>query len=375
MDSEVDPIETRPPASSLSRRTMLSSLAALAVAGGSRPRRALGRTNAWALDDLVKHIQSGGAPKDGIPAVDGPKYVSAAEAEKWLRPGDIVFGLRYHDTVKAYPQKVLVWHEIVNDEVRGQKISVTYCPLTGSVVAFRGRSKIDGAPLTFGTTGKLVNSNLLMYDRQTDSQWPQILGAAIAGPNKGVGLEEIALDWTTWERWRRAHPDTLVLSTDTGFFRAYGSDPYGSYDRQGTYYDSGEPFFPVMATDRRFAAKHVVVGLKVNRSRLAIPKGAVAREKAVNGRLDQVAWAALYDAERDAVRLFDPRAGDTVLAFRPDGQRFVDDRTGASWTPTGRCERGPFRGTELRRFPAYDVMWFAWYAFFPETIIWGAARR
>ena len=169
-----------------------------------------------------------------------------------------MFGLEYRGVIKAYPQKILVWHEIVNEEIGGEELSITYCPLTGSAVGFRGRSRLDGAALTFGTTGKLVNSNLLMYDRQTDSQWPQILGVAIAGPNKGVVLDEIPLVWTTWGQWRAKYPQTLVLSTETGFFRAYGSDPYGSYDRSGTYYDSGPPFFPVMAADPRFPDKHVV---------------------------------------------------------------------------------------------------------------------
>lgn len=123
----------------------------------------------------------------------------------------------------------------MNDELAGEPISATYCPLTGSTVAFRGTAP-NGRAYAFGTSGKLVNSNLLMYDRQTDSRWPQILGQAILGPSRGRSLEEIPLDWTTWGRWRRAHPDTLVLSTKTGYLRTYGSDPYGSYTPLGGYY-------------------------------------------------------------------------------------------------------------------------------------------
>jgi hypothetical protein len=223
---------------SLSRREFLALIGSTAIANHALWRPARADAKAWSLEDFTQNIQSGGPPKDGIPPIDRPKYVSATESQKFLKSNEIVFGLDYQGVVKAYPQKILVWHEIVNDELKGEKIAVTYCPLTGSAVAFRGRSRAGGS-LSFGTSGKLVNSNLLMYDRQTDSQWPQILGMAIDGKNKGTVLEEIPLAWTHWSRWLRRHSDTLVLSSDTGYFRSYGSDPYGSYDRSGTYYDSG----------------------------------------------------------------------------------------------------------------------------------------
>lgn len=173
------------------------------------------------LETFADNIVSGGPPKDGIPPVDEPQFVSATEMDYLLKPEDRVFVLAYQDEVRVYPQPVLVWHEIVNDDVAGEQISVTYCPLTGSVVAFKGRAP-DGAPLTFGTSGNLVNSNLLMYDRQTDSQWPQILGQAITGPLKRTILEEIPLVWTTWEQWKAQGIDAPVLSAETGHLRSYG---------------------------------------------------------------------------------------------------------------------------------------------------------
>jgi hypothetical protein len=220
----------------VSRREFLTLVGgAVVVAGSVWPvGTAPAQAKPWSLEDFTRNIKAGGPPKDGIPPIDKPKYVSAAAPEKFLQPNDIVFGLDSHGVVRAYPQKILVWHEIVNEEVNGQQFAATYCPLTGSAVGFRGRSK-DGTTLTFGTSGKLVNSNLLMYDRQTDSQWPQILGMAIDGSSKGTVLEEITLDWTNWSRWRGRHPDTEVLSTDTGYFRSYGRDPYGSYDKSATY--------------------------------------------------------------------------------------------------------------------------------------------
>ncbi|MFQ5899217.1 MAG: DUF3179 domain-containing protein [Candidatus Methylomirabilia bacterium] len=358
-----------------SRREFLGLLSGLAVGASTiwpgrtvlaAPRPAAA-AKGWSLEDFANNVQSGGPPKDGIPPIDDPSYVTAAKAETLLGPEDVVFGFDYQGVVKAYPQKTLVWHEIVNEEVGGEKVSITYCPLTGSVVAFRGRSRADGAMLSFGTTGKLVNSNLLMYDRQTDSQWPQILGVAIAGPNKGAVLEEIPLAWTTWARWRERHPASLVLSTDTGYFRPYGTDPYGSYEHSGTYYDSGGLFFPVMARDDRFPSKEVVVGVKANGAQLAILKRELRAETVASMDLGGLPLAAFYDPGLDMVRMYVRRAAATVLSFRSDGGRIVDEVTGAPWTPDGRCTEGRLAGTRLRRLAAYEVMWFAWYAFYPQT--------
>ena len=165
------------------------------------------------LTRLEENVVSGGPGKDGIPPIDEPKFVSAAEMDDQLKPEDRVFVLDYGGETKVYPQPVLVWHEIVNDEVAGEKLSVTYCPLTGSTVAFKGWSPA-GEPLTFGTTGSLVNSNLLMYDRATDSEWPQILGRSINGRMLGKSLEEIPLVWTTWKQWKERGTDAPILSTE-----------------------------------------------------------------------------------------------------------------------------------------------------------------
>src|SRR6266516_4600192 len=180
------------------------------------------------LDELARSVRHGAPGKDAIPAIDRPRLVAASNAS-FLADEDVVFGLVRDGQARAYPQLVLFWHEIVNDRFPSGPLSVTYCPLTGSAVAFRGTAP-DGRPSTFGTSGDLVNSNLLLYDRQTDSRWPQLLGQAISGPSRGRVLEPVPLDWTSWGRWRAVHPDTLVLSTRTGYLRQYGNDPYGSYN-------------------------------------------------------------------------------------------------------------------------------------------------
>ena len=350
-----------------SRREFLALLGSTAMA--ATPLWKAGSSSegkAWSLADFTQNIQSGGPPKDGIPPIDRPKYVSAAEADKFLRSNDIVFGLAYQGVVKAYPQKILVWHEIVNDEIKGARIAMTYCPLTGSAVAFRGRSR-DGAMLTFGTSGKLVNSNLLMYDRQTDSQWPQILGMAIDGTNKGTLLEETPLAWTHWSRWRQRHPDTLALSADTGYFRSYGTDPYGSYDKPGTYYDSGGPLFPVMAKDGRFNPKEVVVGVKANGRQMAIHKQTLRAKKLINTSLAGRPLVAVYDSELDLVRVFVRQLKQKPTNFRFEHGRMADDLTGSLWTTEGRSIDGKMSGSHLKQHASFDVMWFAWYAVFPAT--------
>lgn len=317
------------------------------------------------LEAFADNIMSGGPPKDGIPAVDEPRFVAAEEMDYLLKPQDRVFVLAYQEEIRIYPQLVLVWHEIVNDDVGGEQITVTYCPLTGSVVAFRGRAP-DGAPLTFGTSGNLVNSNLLMYDRQTDSQWPQILGQAITGPLTGTFLEEIPLVWTTWEDWKAQGIDAPVLSAETGHLRSYGQDPYGAYagSVQGYYEDEGL-LFQVLHEDRRFEPKEVIVGVKVGEDRLAIPKDAALKKGAWNLTLGGQPLVALRDADLETVWVFSRQLGDQTFSFQPEEGSSLRDQDGGAWRRVGSVLEGPSGSLPAATF--YDAMWFAWYAFFPGT--------
>lgn len=360
---------------SISRRRLLgraaSALAAVGVGltlGGLRRTLAVSGQPAGRLDEIARNVISGGPPKDGIPPIERPSYVSAREADTFLRPNDVVFGLDYKGVVKTYPQIILVWHEIVNEEIDGENVSVTYCPLTGSTVGYTGKSRAGGKPLTFGTSGNLVNSNLVMYDRQTDSTWPQILGTAITGPNKGQVLTAVPMAWTTWERWKRKHPDTLVLSRETGHLRAYGRDPYGSYTSGGSnYYTSGGPFFPVMARSDRFPHKHVVIGIKSGGETLALSKPAGAAAGVVHVSLGGRPLVALYDDALDEVFVFDGRLEGRELRFARRGDRIVDEQTSTVWTAQGRAVAGRLAGAVLAWTTSFDVMWFSWFAFYPDT--------
>jgi|GEM_PF-59718 len=284
---------------------------------------------------LHENIVSGGPPKDGIPAIDQPLMTSAEEADLWLQPEDIVFGVSKGDFIVAFPQRILVWHEIVNIDVGGERLSVTYCPLTGTAIGYKGTIG-SGEGTTFGVSGKLVNSNLIMYDRATDSYWPQILGRAISGFAQGQLLSEFPVAWTTWERWKDRYPETQVLSRSTGFLRDYGpsGDPYGSYlaDDQG-YYVSDHVIFPLIAEDDLLPPKTVVVGIRDGEGNAAaIRKDRLRREGEVRVPLGGRSIIITYDADLDFYAAHDAETGEWINAF--------------------------------------DAFFFAWYAFFPETHVY-----
>ncbi len=201
-------------------------------------------------------IMSGGPPPDGIPSIDNPKFVSVNEADAWLEDDDIVVVFIRGDTVRFYPFQILVWHEIVNDTVEGYPVLITYCPLCGSAIAYE--RTIDGKPVEFGTSGKLYNSNLVMYDRKTNTYWTQIGGRAIIGDLVGAELVPVSINTVLWGNWRDLYPDAEVLSRDTGFFRSYGRDPYGGY------YSQDYLMFPVENLDKRIHSKTVIYGIEVN---------------------------------------------------------------------------------------------------------------
>ncbi|MFQ5908134.1 MAG: DUF3179 domain-containing protein [Thermoplasmata archaeon] len=316
--------------------------------------------------DLQGNILGGGPPKDGIPAIDNPRFMSADAADGFLRPTDIVFGIDRAGVQRAYPQRILVWHEIVNDRVGGQRIPITYCPLTGSQIAFVPPTAEDTE--TFGTSGSLVNSNLLMYDRASDSRWPQILGTAINGKRCASVLAEIPLVWTTWERWRERHPNTEVLNTETGFLRDYTRDPYGLYnpDPHG-YYGNERIIFPVLNRSDQFPPKKVFYGVKVAGEQLAIPAVEFRDVHVKNTTLGGAPVVALQDDDLDVVRAFRREVEGSPLTFQHEGGRIVDKESGTRWSPEGLGLEGSFQGTSLTPIPTINVMWFAWYAFYPGT--------
>jgi len=275
----------------------------------------------------LKELRSGGPSKDGIPAILNPIFVQAKMAS-FLHDEDRVLGLSDGNQAKAYPVKILNWHEIVNDTIGGKPVLVTYCPLCGTGIGFD--PVVNGRPVTFGVSGLLYQSDLVMYDHQTESLWSQISMEAIAGPMTGAKLKHIFLEHTTWSGWRAAHPTTLVLSTNTGHLRNYGRDPYAGYARRR------DLMFNVTHFDPTYHPKEWVLGLEVDGVFKAYPF--VELQKLHKPLADRV------NGQRVLVH-FNPQAL-SALATDADG------------TP----------------MPSVTAFWFAWYAFHPDTQVFKVSK-
>jgi hypothetical protein len=281
--------------------------------------------NGFDLSDAaipVHAIERGGPPKDGIPAIDRPRFVAAQQAG--LSPQDRVLGLALDGAARAYPVRILNWHEVVNDRVGERPIVVTYCPLCGTGMAFEPPAAV--AQQGFGVSGLLYNSDVLLYDRATQSLWSQILGIAVTGPLKGERLRSVPLTHTSWADWQRRQPETQILSTDTGYRRDYTHDPYAGYGQVQRL------MFDVQHRDGRFPLKEWVLGIEVDGAAKAYPFSALDRMLGPRGEL------------RDR------------LAGLPLRIRY--DRT------HGTAEALDEQGRLMNGTMAY---WFAWVAFHPRT--------
>jgi hypothetical protein len=273
-------------------------------------------------------VHLGGPQRDGIPALDDPALVEATEAG-FLADSDPVLGLVLGGEARAYPIAILNWHEIVNDRIAGRPVAITYCPLCGTGVAFDAR--LGDRTLSFGVSGLLYNSDVLLYDRQTESLWSQIRRQAISGPMKGRRLAALPVTHTTWRAWRREHPGSLVLSDDTGHRRDYGSDPYAGYSAERGLY------FPVSASSNRYHPKERVLGVEIDGRYKAYPFA----------ELSKTGMPEIQDrfVGRDLLIRFD-WANESATAFDDQG----------------------------RQLAATTGYWFAWYAFHPDTEVFKAAR-
>lgn len=313
----------------------------------------------------VKHIVplnrifSGGPPKDGIPSIDSPKFVSKDEGDKFLRNDDLVLGLFLDGEARAYPRMVLVWHEIVNDKIKGKPVLITYCPLCYTGAAFV--REINGEEVEFGVSGKLYNSDLVMYDRKTDTYWSQVLGQAIVGELAGSKLQRIQVDTVEWGVWKKLHPDTMVLSRDTGFTRPYGQDPYGGY------YSSRDIIFPLENEDARLHPKAIVYGVEFEGKAKAYPDAELAKAVVVNDHVGNKPILVTRDPTTKIVRFFERTVGDSVLEFETRNGKIFDKQTDSAWSFDGLAVSGKLAGTQLNSIIAPAHFWFAWAAFKPGT--------
>ncbi|MCY7340636.1 MAG: DUF3179 domain-containing protein [Pseudonocardia sp.] len=319
-------------------------------------------------------VVSGGPPPDGIPPIDAPRF-ERASAVDWLTDDEPVLAPAVGETGRAYPVRILIWHEIVNDTIDGRPVAITYCPLCNSALGFDRH--LGDRVLTFGTSGSLYLSDLVMYDRQTESLFSQLEGRAIAGALAGAVLDRVPVQTVTWAQWRAANPDGWVLSRDTGVDRDYGRNPYTGYDDP----DSA-PFLFDGDLDPRLPPKERVLAMGGDADPVAVPLAALTAagvaEIEVAGR-PVVVWAV--DGLRSALDTgqiaegrqvgatgaFDPVLDGRPLSFTRDGDTFVDTPTGSTWNVLGEAVDGPLAGARLQPADHVDTFWFAWAAFHPDT--------
>ena len=345
-------------------------------------------TSGWSTDFSISSVPfdeiiSGGPGKDGIPAIDQPRFESIEDARGWMAGTGPVIALEIDGDARAYPLSILTWHEIVNDTVGGEPVIVTFCPLCHTALVFE--RTLEGTLHDFGVSGNLRLSDMVMYDRQTETWWQQATGLGIVGELTGAKLEFVPSQIVGLDQFAAAYPDGQVLSRDTGFSRDYGRNPYVGYDTVDQ-----QPFLFQGVTDGRLAPKERVVTLGEQDSTepLSIPYSELRQVGALNldfeGQPTAVFWSpgAASALDRSSIdegqdvgatgvfsRVVDERALTFERGAAEDGP-ITDVETGSTWDITGRAIEGPLAGTTLEPLNHGDHFWFAWAAFVPHTGIW-----
>ena len=304
------------------------------------------------LDEVVW----GGVKKDGIPPLEYPKMISAAEAD-YLKNGHIVFGVYLNGEAKAYPKRILAWHELFNDRVGGIDVTCAYCTLCGSAVLYD--QKVGERQFSFGTSGFLYRSNKLMYDRRTNTLWSALEGVPVMGSLVGSGLQlkRLPIVTTRWKEWRRRHPETKVLSLDTGHERDYGE---GAAYRE--YFATDRLMFPTPFQDKRLKNKQEVVALLMDGEAVAYDTRFLRKRRLHQDLVAGQELVILTD-KSGANRVYDA----TGIKFtRWDRSSKVRDSSGRQWEATETALVGP-NGEKLIRLAAHRAFWFGWRAQFPNT--------
>ena len=363
--------------------TVLLEVPGPPVLAAPAPERPPFDTSEWKTDFgkrsvPLSEIMSGGPPKDGIRSIDAPEFVGTSAADGWLKPHEPVILLVRGDDVRAYPIQILIWHEIVNDTVGGLPVAITFCPLCNTAIAFDRR--VQERTLSFGTTGKLRFSDLVMYDRQTESWWQQATGQAIIGALTGTQLTPLPAQTISWGTFKEAFPGGKVLSRHTGYNRAYGQNPYVGYDDVNS-----SPFLYRGPNDPRLRPVERVVTVSLGGEDVAYPFSALEKlrvandtvggrkivvifEKGVTSALDRSSIPESRDIGTAGV--FERAVGGKVLTFVVAGGGITDAQSGSTWTILGIAITGPMAGTHLVPVVHGQHFWFAWAVFRPKTRVY-----
>lgn len=348
---------------------VLACLAALLFLTASGPAIAGPRTDDD-LKQLAGRLLETKVKPDAIPALYRPEYTTTISAALSLEDPEPVFVVRLPDGPRIYPQRIMVWHEVVNEVVGEATYCITYSPLTGVLAAYKGQA--GRFMTTFGVDGRLLYNNTVLFDRASGSLWSQMLGISIDGPLRGKVLQRIPAWWTTWGAARAALPDAQVLATPTAVRRSYGKDPYGSYLLPGNYYDDERIMHPVPGLDRRMKPKTRILGVDMQGQQVAIDIAAVRKDGIANIEQGPVPLLAVVDRRMDIIRVYDRMVWGKPATFsfkKGSANRLVDAESGSEWTIDGKAEAGPMKGAVLNEVVAVDAMWFAWSAFHPSTVV------
>lgn len=361
--------------------TSISSWMTLFSAAQSHPDfpRDVWRTD-WSRHSVPLSEIEVNLPKDQIPAIDHPRFISNGAAQKWLKKNEPVVALVIEGRARAYPLQILMWHEIVNDLLAGVPITVTFCPLCYSALAFDRR--IGSQEYLFGVSGALRHSDLIMYDHETHSLWQQLSGEAIVGEMTGFILHAIPAQIISFEQFQDAYPDGDVLSRDTGFTRRYGTNPYAGYDDV-----NDRPWMYKGEIDSRLKPMEKVVTLAVGEHRRAYPHRITKALGVINDEIGGLPIVIVH-TKNGAVSALDKSSisksamiGSTgvfertlsdgqILTFVNDDNRTIDDQTGSEWSITGKAIHGPLEDTQLVPIAHGDIFAFAWLVIEPDTEIY-----
>lgn len=339
----------------------------------------------------LDELRPGGPGKDGIPALglDGiaPRTTTADSASAWLADREPVILVRRGEATRIYPVQILIWHEIANDTLGGAPLAVTFCPLCYSAVVLDRRVEGRAEPLTLGVSGMLRRSDMVIYDRETETLWQQFTGEALVGDLVGTTLRTVPAQIVSFAQARADAPDARVLARETGHTRAYGRNPYVGYDdvaRTPLFYRGDEaeaaglrPMARVVAVEvagpafRAYPAEATRAAIALNDTLGGTPLVVLH----TGGAATALGEAAIADArEVGTTGAFDRRLRHEgtayTLTFEADGDLVRDAETGSAWSVTGEATAGPLVGARLRPLQSHDTFAFAWLAFRPETTVW-----
>lgn len=333
-------------------------------------------TNKKTID--LTELKSGGPPKDGIPSIDNPKFIAPDNADSWLSEKEPVISVEYDGEARAYPLQILIWHEIVNDRINGDPLLVTFCPLCYSALVFDRR--VDGEVLEFGVSGFLRHSDLVMFDRKTETLWQQFNGKAIVGDYVGTTLEQIPSQIISFAQFKENYPNGEVLSKDTGYRRSYGQNPYTGYDDV-----NNTPLFGAGKKDGRLPPMEKVIGVKIGQQTKSYPYSVTKEEKVINDSFSNTDIVVFHmegaksalDAsqisnsrEDGSTGVFKRKLDNQTLTFTLDSGKIVDKQTQSEWNITGKAVAGPLKGKQLEQVTSGDYFAFAWLVFWEDTEIY-----